>query len=61
MLPAERICALLAGMPPDTALAILAELEAGRHLEAERLAAVALGDGRAGKELVASIIRERSR
>lgn len=61
MLSAERIRALLAGMPPNTALAILAALEAGMPLEASRLATAVLGDGVAGSELIASIIRERSR
>lgn len=57
MLPAERIYALLIGMPPDVALGILAELEAGRTFEAERIAAPYVN----GRELVASIIRERNR
>lgn len=58
MLPADRIRALLAGMPPDAALGILAALEAGRSYEAARLAALVSDDG---AELVASIIRERNR
>lgn len=57
MLPADRIRALLAALPPDAALGILAALEAGRAYEAERIAAPYAN----GRELVASIIRERNR